>query len=823
LKILRKVFIYLALAFAVVITSLVISAFLFKDKIINEFIREANKSLNTPVKIGKIDVSVFERFPHLSIVFTDVYIEDSHSGIYPLFTASSVSFQLNPFEVYRGIYNIKGLRVLGSETNLKINERGINNYTILKEKSDSDKTSIGFELKQVFIKSCKVHYIDFSINQEYTFQSEQLIASIQSKNDLYTIETDGDVTTEKVRIGSKSFFDGKIFQVLAHLTYNDLDKSLIIQPSTLKVRNSSFLVEGNYAWKDRKTISLKAKGEDADIQTILSLFPEEASQRLTKYKSKGEAYFTAELKGEISSTKTPSLLFAFGLSNTKLFHPEAKAELENISLEGSFATPSVTDLTKAVLILKNIRGSLNAEPFEAQLVVQNLIDSEVILDFKGKIDAAALTDFYPLKDITNVAGDLIANIAFEGRLSWLKSKATAQRASASGTVEIQNLNFNYGKENVRVSNLNGNLQFNNNDLALSNVSGELGNSDFNLNGFFKNIITFILFEDQPIGIEADLKSNFLDLDQLFALGFGDPTVKSESYQFSISKNVFLNFNCDVNALQYKRFKAHRVRGDLLVKNEMAVSRAITLKTMGGNLALSGIVDAKNPKAINVASSLKLDGLHIDSIFYVFENFHQHFIEDKHLKGRATADINLEMVLNQHLRLFQETLIADISTVIRNGELNNFEPMQKLSKYLDDESLHHLTFADLKNDIHIENKTVYIPQMIVTSNVTTIQISGTHTFDQQIDYRLITPLSNKRKMDTEARGAIETLDGQSKLFLKIIGTTDNYRILYDTEAVKKKIVADLKKEVQELKDAFKNKGLKRKKELELSEEEFDWDN
>ena len=49
------------------------------------------------------------------------------------------------------------------------------------------------------------------------------------------------------------------------------------------------------------------------------------------------------------------------------------------------------------------------------------------------------------------------------------------------------------------------------------------------------------------------------------------------------------------------------------------------------------------------------------------------------------------------------------------------------------------------------------------------------------------------------------------------------LVQDKEAVKKKIASDFKKEVQELKDAFKQKGKKKKKELELSEEEFDWDN
>jgi hypothetical protein len=71
--------------------------------------------------------------------------------------------------------------------------------------------------------------------------------------------------------------------------------------------------------------------------------------------------------------------------------------------------------------------------------------------------------------------------------------------------------------------------------------------------------------------------------------------------------------------------------------------------------------------------------------------------------------------------------------------------------------------------------------------------------------------------------MEEMNGQMKLFLKITGTTDNYRIQYDTEAARKKIAGDLKKEVQELKDAFKGKDKKKQKEIELSTEEFDWDN
>src|SRR5690606_4868548 len=165
-------------------------------------------------------------------------------------------------------------------------------------------------------------------------------------------------------------------------------------------------------------------------------------------------------------------------------------------------------------------------------------------------------------------------------------------------------------------------------------------------------------------------------------------------------------------------------------------------------------------------------------------------------GQAYADVDLRMILNPALRLFSETLVADIGVVIRNGELNDFEPIKKLDKYLDDESLNKVRFSDLRNEIHSEKKKIYIPKMEVLTNVTNLNISGTHTLDQQIDYRVVTPLRSYRKINLgEARAAIENNGtGQSKLFLKIAGTTDNYRVVYDTESVRKKISEDLKNEV-----------------------------
>ncbi len=818
----RKILLYFLITLVVLFTGVVISVFLFKDKIIRQFVNEANKSLNTPVKIGKIDISMFSDFPNLAIVFTDVYVEDSHPGIYPLLTADRIAFNLNLPELWKGNYSIRGVSVEGSETSLKINAAGKGNFTIIKKNQEGGEV-VRFDLRNVRLKETIVSYQDQQARQHHVFNSEELLASIVVVVDLYQIEAVGDVLTEQIGIGNSLFLTNKSFDVNAHVDYDDDKKEVLFKSSTLTVGHSAFAITGNYHFKEKNLIDLKAEGKDTDIQTLLSLFPDETSQNLKQYRSDGDVFFNLSLKGEISERKSPFISVSFGCTNTTLYHPEYKTQIKNANLQGSFASSSINDFSNAELFLKGVNGELNGQVFNADLSIRKFDDPYVTFKFKGDLDAASINNFYPIDEVYNLEGLLSADISFEGQTSLLKKKATVQKVTTSGAITMDHINFSYGKQKINFRDINGSLQFNNNDLALSNVSGNFENSDFLLNGFFKNIITFLLFENQPIGIETDLKSNFLDLDQLFAFGFGEE--ESKNYRFSISPNLQLNFNCDVKHMKYKRFTPRDIKGDLLVKNQVAVSRNITMNTMGGQLTLNGIVDAKNSKLIDVISSFKLNGLYADSIFYVFENFYQDFIQDKHLKGQVFADVEMEMALNEKLNLISPTLIADISATIKNGELNNFEPLKKLSKYLDDEGLSKLRFADLKNEIHIENKTIYLPQMEVKSNVTTIQLSGTHTFDQHIDYRVVAPLRNKKKIDPdEAFGAIEDDgSGKAKIFLKITGTTDKYEISYDKEAVKKKIASDLKKEVQELKDAFKLKGQKKKKELELSDEEFDWEN
>ncbi|MBS1488075.1 MAG: hypothetical protein JST43_10860 [Bacteroidetes bacterium] len=813
----RKILLYFFITLVVLLIAFAGSVILFKDRIIQQFISEANKSLNTPVQIGRFDISSWQDFPNLTITCTDVYVEDSHPGIYPLLKAKSVSFSINTLDAWRGKYSVRGLQINQCETHLKIDEEGHSNFVITK-KAENPGKQLEFDLRQIKLNDTKVEYYDKQSRQHHIFQSDKLVASIKFSHEIYTIETQGDVTIGQIGIKNLILLKDKKFDLTSIVRYDDKEKQVKVEQSNINLGQSEFELKGEHVFKDKDNINVELRGKNTNVQTLLSLLPEFFSQKLKAYQSKGEVYFSLALQGDIAH---PLMKASFGCKNTSFVHTGTQSKIDQANFSGSFFTPSLTDFSNAEIRIQNLSGYLNGKQIQSNFSIQNFDDPVVTLDFKGASDASVIQNFYAIEDMNELKGTVEADVSFAGRISLLKNKATAQQVQTTGTIDLHDLSF-ISKNKIQFSDINGSLHFNKNDIAMSNLKGKLERSDFLLNGFLKNVITYLLFDHQPIGVEADLKSDFLDLDRLVAIGLGSG---STDFGFSISPLLHLNFNCDVKRMKYKRFDTRLVKGDLLIRNQIAVSRHLSLQAMGGSLEMNGIVDAKNPKAIDVSTAFRLNSIHIDSVFYVFENFHQNFIEAAHLKGQAHADVNLEMNLNQKLKLYPETLVADIDVLIKNGELNDFEPLQKLNKYLDDQALNRLRFADLKNNIHIEKRMIFIPQMEIRSNATTISLSGIHSFDQLIDYRVVAPLRNKKKIDPdEAFGAVEETGGQTKIFLKIVGTTDQYDVKLDKEATKKKIVSDLKKEVKELKEAFQTRGAKKKKEVELKKDEyFDWDN
>jgi len=813
----KKILKYLLLIITLVVIISSSLTYMYKDKIIQHFITEMNDKLNTPISVQKIDISLFDQLPYISVVLHQVVVQESLSNSKEsLLKAQKISCALNPLDILMGDYSVQKLDIKDAIIMVRVDQYNTPNYLIFKKNEGDSSGGSVLNLRKVRLANSSVVYQNSYNDQHVSFETKALTSSLQSYGNVFDIKTNGNIVVNEITINRLQYLSDTPLGIKADLVYNQYKRTLDINPSSTTYQSSVFDISGQYGFEESK-IKLQVASQGTNFIILKDLIPQRYLTSLIPYQYTGEASFELQMDGKINKERLPPTRMTFDVQNASVTHSQKTTAIDNANFTGYYH-----NYPKDSLSLKALSGQLNQQPFTGELSVSDFNNPFIDLKFEGTITGDTFQAWAELSQVESISGEIMLDFSLSGRTNDLKNKKTIPNIKTSGDIAVTNLNIAMANKGYQLRQMKGNFLFNNNDLAISGFSGFVGESDFELTGLIKNFLAFSVLENQSIGIEADFSSNHLNLDQLLA-GHTFEQKTDNDYHFSISPMLYLKLNCDIDHLQFRRFESRNLVGNLSVKKQVASTNSIKLETMGGDISLAGSINAQSD-SIYVSSNADLSHIHIDSLFYVFENFNQSFLVDQNLKGVVNAHINNFVNFDQSLNVNPSSIRADINTTIIKGELNDFEPMQKLAKYIDGDKLDRLKFAELANDIHVENQIIYLPSMQVNSNVTNITIGGTHTFDQHIDYSVVAPFNNKKKKDKdEAFGAIETSQtGQTKVFLKITGTTSDYKISFDKSAFKKEVIGDLKREVQQLKEAFRKKGTKKKEEVALDEEDyFDW--
>jgi len=823
----KKILISLLAVLVLLVSAGIFITVKYKKAIINYFITEANNQLNTPVNVGKIDISLLEHFPDISILLNHISI---HSGLDDhrdtLAYADQIQLAFNLWALLKGRYELHHITVEDGVVTPEINEQGMPNYSIFKKSRKGNDRPV--HLKSILLKNVKVVYHNREKDHRVHVLAHDNRGKFSIENGLQKIQLDGKLTINTIDVGEESYFKSKEITSDFNLIYNPEKKFLSIQQGHFTIEQGAFEVNGNIALHATTRFDLTFQGINTDCQTILSVLPEKYVEPVKLYRSRGEVYFDGKLTGDLDDDHNPHVEINFGATDASFYHPDYNKRFEKVNFKGAFTNGRQNSTYTSSISLQSVSFLLEGELIKGDLQVNNFKRPYLTCHVDGVLDVNSLFEAIPAAKVRSAFGRMDVDVSFSGRVDKAGLRQQAREFSTKGEVIFDHVSFVLKGERLPFNNLSGSFIFNRDDLAISNFTGQVGSSDFSINGFFKNTAGLLYNKKKVFRVEADLRSEFLDFDELLKSNFAAlDTVHNKGenkYRFNISRDLMLDFNCNIKNLKFKRFRGKNIRGNLKVEDQIAVMENVRCTAMGGKFMLSGSVNSRAKGLVEVLSEASLSGIYLDSIFYVFKNFDQTWLRDENLKGRIFADINTYMLFDNYLRFNTQAFRADINASIEQGELLNFEPMQRLSKYVEEESLSHLRFSDLRNNIKIENRTIYLPKMAVASNITNIDISGTHTFDQEIDYHLSVPLSSFLRVGKLKDSEMQPRESGSKLMLKITGTTDDYDIAYDTKAVSNKIRKDIRKEGRELKETFKNKGQEKEDNIILDEEEyFEFDN
>ncbi|HVA97488.1 MAG TPA: AsmA-like C-terminal region-containing protein [Bacteroidia bacterium] len=810
----------------------------YQNEVKTLVVEQVNKNLNTKVIVNSNDIhfSVFHDFPYASVEFNNVKALDAWDAKVKdtLFKAQNISLEFNLMDVFYKKYAVEKLSISGVQLNIRINEKGEDNYHFWKSTSDSisntSKNNFSFALNKITIQNAEVKYINQFNHSDCEFLLKNLSLKGKFNSDEYDLETTTSALIHTLTFGSESYLKGENAAIKLSLYVNNKNNFYRIKEGEIKLEHVTLDLSGSLInTKTEGVADFKIDGKNMDIQSAMLLLPSKAKKYMNRYNSSGNIYFNGTVKGPIGHGVWPDLVATFGITKGEVSLDKSSMKLKNIDLKGSYSSKQGKTPQKTTLSIHNVTAELNGGTINGSFSIHNFNDPVYSFNANVNMGLDAIHQFIQMDTIESMSGNVKASIVYKGKLKNSENyySDVTDATKASGEVVVSNASIRLKNNTLRFDNINGNFSVNDDDLLVNDFSGNVSGSDFDLKGILKNIFPFLFEKNQTVTADATLHSTFLNLNEFLENKNETSKKDTTAYNLHFSKNIAFTLNTNVQHLVFRKVDATNVHGILRLKNQQLTADSVSLNAMDGSITLSdGIIDASQNDKVLTSCNAVLTNLNITKMFYEMGNFGQDVLKDDNLKGTATADIQFVAEWTHALKVLPNSIYVHSNITIEDGELIDFKPMESMSKFIRLSELKDVKFSTLKNQIEIKDEQIIIPQMDINSSALNVTASGTHTFENKIDYKakiLLHDLlaqkfrKNRKPTDTNTKDESD-VKGKTTLFISMTGTVEHPIVKYDTKDALIKVKQDLKAEKTNLKLVLKKEFGLFKKDTTLTDAE-----
>lgn len=828
MKLIKKISLWVLGIILLIAIQGVILIYIYEKEIKSAAIEKLNEQLNTPIKVGKVELSYFKHFPYISLSFPSVIVYDSKPGHKDvLLSANEISLFFNVWDLYQGKYNVKKLYIDAAYWTSAIDKSGKSNFEIFKENSlpPNPDTKFNLNIEEIIIKNSSIMHIDYQSNFVYRGTISDLKAKGNFSSEAFELDIQTNMHVNALNYGNTSFIKNKDITLNTSMFVGVHTSTYQFKQTTINVEKMKLQLDGSIAYaKHNKNINLKISGKDLDIQSFTSLLPTKYIQHFKDYKSAGNMYFESQITGSLEETKSPSIKIRTGFENATVVVNNEKVknqQVNNLYFDLQYNNNATTKLNDDVLNIGTFKAIYHDRPILGSIIITNLDEPILDLFIDTKQSFVEIQKIWPVKNIDFKKGEIDIKLKIKALLSDIKKDENLKNIESEGTIIISNTTLTAGKYALPIEDINGNYNFQKSDLRINDMSFNVGSSDFNIRGFFRNLFSFILTENEDLEIDATLISKKINVKEL--LSSGANSTEEEPYRLKINPRLTANIKLQVKEIQFLPFQAFDLQGGMLIKDQIINTDYLAFRSQKGLVFAKLNFNTKHKNRMPMNIDLDLNKVDASNMFREFQNFGIDILTDKNIRGSISSSMKINMLWDENLNSIHDAFYAKGSILIENGELLNFEPMLALGKYIDVNELKNLKFSNLENTIEIKNKMVYIPDMEIKSNALNLRLTGTHSFDNIIDYHLQMLLSEfikkkSKKLGDERFGEIESDGtGNTKLFIRMYGEATNPKFSLDKKEIKKKLAEDFKQEKVELKSILKDEfGTWFKKEKEFKE-------
>ncbi len=799
IKILKRVIITVLLVTLLLLIPVLIIKYLNGDKIKQLVVAEMNKHLTAEISVRKIEITVIKSFPYASVVLNNVMMKPPTDlpAAPGLIKADRIMLKFNIINLFSGKYNIRSVSAENAVITIYENTDGKNNYSIWKKTGTTGSEAVSFNIEKLSLLSSKIFYHNVTGNNRLFFNVTTLTLNGKFDDTHYNLKVKADGLSERIAFSGKEVIKPGAFKLESAVDINTITQLVKFSGSQLKYANIDVALNGQVNYSSHPEISFTVTSLKGDSKQLLAIIPDIYSGEIKAYNPKGAISVNGSLKGNSYDPSQWIISLTYSVNKGTAEFRQEKRVVEDINASGSFFYYGKQ--YSEILTISDFSGKVKSAKLSGNCRISNFSNPAVNLQLQanGKIEEFA--DLIKSDEFSDFKGNLVADIKYNGTYN---SNQRIDRL-ITGQVILSGVGFKYKTQNI--SDLNGQTEFRENKIFFNGLTCQIGGSDIKANGYILNLTNYLFDSNQPVFASLNLQSEKIVLNDLLNLvKETGSTVKSQSI---FPPLISFDAAVSINALQYNKLITENITGNFSLKDNVLRGQNIMIRALDGNITANGIINGRYGNRAQIVTSAMFKDVDINKLFYQFNEFGQKSLVSQNLKGKADAKVDFATSLRNDYTVNPETVEAIAEIEIRNGELNDYEPLQALSRFLDADELSNVRFATLNNRIEISKTKIFIPKMEIKSSAMDLIGYGTHTFENQIDYHvnmlLADVLKAKRKRQTDLTKYVED-DGYGKprLFLKMTGPIDDPLVQYDTRAVRNKIADDLQKEKQVFKDVLR---------------------
>eukprot|EP01089_Gocevia_fonbrunei_P018074 TRINITY_DN6034_c0_g1_i6.p1 TRINITY_DN6034_c0_g1~~TRINITY_DN6034_c0_g1_i6.p1 ORF type:complete len:915 (+),score=247.45 TRINITY_DN6034_c0_g1_i6:1066-3810(+) len=739
--------------FLVIILLLVAAPFFLKGKIAGIIKEKVNNSINATFDFSEADLTLFSSFPNATVTLDNItLINKAPFEGDTLFASDRVSLDMSIKELFKDASEpiaIKSLVLDGPRINIKVDKEENANYDIAVEDGSSpnnaadtasSESSFNLSMESYAINNAAIKYDDLSSGMSFAVieMNHSGKGDLSLENSELDTETSGWVSFV---MDSTQYLNKNPVQLKALIGVDLKESKYTFLKNEAMVNQLALVFDGFVKLnEDNQEVNISFKTPSSDFKNFLAVIPEAYSKDIAQVSTTGNFTVAGEFKGIVDDDHIPQFKIDINSENASFKYPDLPKAVRNVFIDTEISNN--TGITEDTFVdIRKLSFMIDEDKFNMEAKISDLMgNTKVNAKIDGKMNLANISKAYPVPADLNLKGILIADISTAFDMASIENKRY-ENTKTAGNLKLSDFEYKSEEFPNPIILKSTSVTFNPTTVALNNLAGATGRTDFEASGTINNLLGF-MFNNENIEGNFTLKSNTFAVNDFMVaetseVGDGsDKEAATTSTEEKIKIPSFLDctINASANTVIYDNLTLKDVKGTLVIRDEKAILSNMTSSIFDGKLALNGEVSTKEATP-TFAMKLGMNSFKIAETFNALEMFRTLAPIAKILQGTLNSDVQISGSLKDdftpNLNTISGNILAELLTDKIDAE--SAPLLTALDSKLNFLELDKLNLKDLKTALSFEDGVVKVKPFSIKYQDFAINVSGSHTFDQKLNY------------------------------------------------------------------------------------------